>query len=76
VCFHQIRICDPQRATAMFFKPFRSHSVVSDGFFFAVLIAVKLDNQLRRGAVEIDDIRPNRLLPTKPQMRHLLAAQE
>ena len=44
-------------------------------FWVAVLRAIKLDVELRLGAVEIEDVRPHRLLPAKLVVRKAMTAQ-
>jgi hypothetical protein len=61
-----VRIGEPKYAIALPHQPLRARFVVKHRAICSVLVAVKLNDQLRGRTVEIDNIGTNRLLPSKP----------
>jgi len=74
-CLQELAVRKTQHAISASQQPLCSCRIVTDVSILAMLVAIELDNQLCRRTIEIDDIRPNRLLAPKPQSSDLVAAK-
>jgi hypothetical protein len=71
-----VGVPEPYHPAAMRFEPARSGRVLIHLFFFRVRIAIEFDNEFRRRAEEIREIRANRRLAAETEAHQLLLTKQ